>query len=77
MANPDYAMLIEFNLSDGSDTWLREKIQRDEPTHQPVRQRVIVQNSEEAYRLVHAMAALKSQRRKPYGGAWSRRVEPV
>lgn len=56
------------------DRWIRQAISGSEGVELPPLQLVIVQGTEEAERVVNAMANLKEKRHLQYGGALHRRA---
>lgn len=63
-------VLLTFGIG-VDDQWLRDGIREGVITAPATMQRVVVQDSDEAGRLVAAMSNLKLKRGKPYGGALS------
>lgn len=66
-------VLVEFATTP-TDQWLRDAIRGSEGVEVPPLQRVIVQGTREAERIVTALANLKYKRHLPYGGAMHRRA---
>lgn len=64
-------ILIEFTTAE-DDTWLRAII-NGSANRVPQLQRVVVQGTDEATRVVQALANIKIKRHKMYGGATYRR----
>ena len=62
-------VIVTFNVG-GDDSWIRGEIRGE--AHPPERiQRVVIQGTDEADRVVARMANLKVKRGKPFGGAMS------